>query len=131
MNQIMKTLASKAKTTIEQTAQTVREKLGNIGLKPSLCLDEIASFIATHPDVTFETKEFLGFKYYFYTLTVNDLTFFLETRGGSGNYILKLQITSTEDTLYSYHSYQDKQSLTEPIRLCTEITDTINGEREA
>ncbi|MFS0862484.1 hypothetical protein [Fredinandcohnia sp. 179-A 10B2 NHS] len=119
VNQFLRNITNMAKTTINHTSNAVKAKLDSVLHKPSMTLtiDELAQYIATHPDTVFDTKVFLGFQYNFYHLKVDDKVFYLETKGDKGDYILELSVKTPTDILFDYHSCDHKADSEEKIRI--------------
>ncbi|MFT4415888.1 hypothetical protein ACLM5H_18675 [Fredinandcohnia humi] len=126
VNQFLRELTAKAKTTLNQTSHAVKAKLDSVLHKPSLTIDELAQFIARHPNTIFDTKVFLGFQYHFYHLTIEDTTFYLETKGDQGDYILELTVNNSCGTIFDYHSFEHKYNLDEKVRVPEVITNLVH-----
>ncbi|MCH1627082.1 hypothetical protein [Fredinandcohnia quinoae] len=110
LNERIKTVTTKIQGRLENASQVVLAKVNEFFQKPSISLEELASFISSHPDTGCETKEFLGFQYSFYQLNIEDLTFYLETKGQQGEYILDLTVSDQLKTLFEYHSFDKKHA---------------------
>jgi len=123
MDNLLKVLTDKTRSTLHHATNSIKDKLDILLQKPTLSVEELASYIATHPHTQHERKNYLGIQLNFYQLMVENLVFYLETKGTSGEYILKLSIHSNQEQLFEYNSYQHKVSPQKPLKL----TDSINN----
>ena len=122
---LFKQLAEKTRTALEQTTTAVREKIEFILQKPSLSITELASFISKHPNATIKSKNYLGIHYTFYNLNIEGLTFYLETKGQTSDYILQLVIQDDNQTIYDYFSYRDKISTQKHVKLSNAVNEAV------
>ena len=125
VNQFIRDIKSKAKDTFTTTSQMVKEKINNVLQRPMATIDDLAQYIATHPDTSFDTKEFLGFQYHFYHLTLADTAFYLETKGDHGDYILDLSVSSPEGILFEYHSFEKKLKVDDKVPIPANLANII------
>lgn len=125
VNQFIRDLTTKAKETFSTTSQIVKEKINTVLHKPMATIDDLAQYISTHPNTSFDTKEFLGFQYHFYHLKIDDNTFYLETKGNHGDYILDLSVSSPEGILFEYHSFEKKYDVDDKIPIPANLADII------
>jgi hypothetical protein len=123
MNTLLQSILDKTRESVEHTTHSIVEKIETLLQEPTFSIEELSSFVATHPNTIFAEKSLLGIHFYFYELKLNDMFFYLETKGHSGSYILELLITNQTKTLFQYYSYQHKLNPTKPLKL----TDSING----
>ncbi|THE10864.1 hypothetical protein E1I69_17135 [Bacillus timonensis] len=125
VQQFIRDITTKAKDTLSNTSQMVKEKINTVLQKPMATIDDLAQYISTHPDTSFDTKEFLGFQYHFYHLKVSDIIFYLETKGDHGDYILDLSVCSPEGTLFEYHSFEKKYGADEKVPIPAALANII------
>ncbi|MEH7385345.1 hypothetical protein V7147_08055 [Bacillus sp. JJ1521] len=125
VNQFIRDITTKAKDTISTTTQIVKEKINTVLQRPMATIDDLAQYISTHPDTSFDTKEFLGFQYHFYHLKLTDTTFYLETKGRHGDYILDLSVTSPEGILFEYHSFEKKYGVDDKVAIPAALSSII------
>jgi len=125
VNQFIRDITTKAKDTFSTTSQNVKEKINTVLQKPMATIDDLAQYISSHPDTSFDTKEFLGFQYHFYHLKVEDTTFYLETKGDHGDYILDLSVSSPEGVLFEYHSFEKKHKIDDKIPIPANLASII------
>lgn len=126
MNVILKSILDKTRETFEHTTLAVIEKIDTFLQSPTFSIEELAAFIAAHPNTVFEHKTLLGLQYHFYTLNIGDVSFHLETKGETGAHILQLLIVNPNETLFSYHSYEDKINTHRRLRLSDSINNLVN-----
>lgn len=125
VNQFIRDITTKAKDTFSSTSQIVKEKINTVLQRPMATIDDLAHFISTHPDTSFDTKEFLGFQYHFYHLSLADTTFYLETKGNHGDYILDVSVSSPEGKLFEYHSFEKKYDVDNKVPIPTALANII------
>lgn len=125
VNQIIRDITTKAKDTLTTTSQMVKEKINTVLNRPMSTIDQLAEYISTHPDTSFDVKEFLGFQYHFYHLKIADTTFYLETKGDHGDYILELTVSSSEGTLFEYHSFEKKYGADDKVPIPQTVASII------
>ena len=125
VNQLIRDITTKAKDTLSTTSQIVKEKINTVLNRPMSTIDELAEYISTHPDTSFDVKEFLGFQYHFYHLKIDDTTFYLETKGNHGDYILDLTVSSPEGTLFEYHSFEKKYGVEDKVPIPATVANII------
>jgi len=122
---LFKLLTEKTRTALEQTSNAVRDKIEFVLQKPSLSIEELATFIKTHPNANIETKNYLGITYSFYNLHIEDLTFHLETKGENSDYILQLLIQDQKQPIFDYFSYKQKGSTQKHVKLSNAVNEVV------
>ncbi|WP_010283558.1 hypothetical protein [Bacillus timonensis] len=125
VNQFIQDITTKAKDTLTTTSQMVKEKINTVLQRPMATIDDLAQYISTHPGTSFDTKEFLGFQYHFYHLKVEDTTFYLETKGNHGDYILDVSVSSPEGILFEYHSFEKKYGVDDKVPIPPALANII------
>ncbi|MEH7222709.1 hypothetical protein V7112_02750 [Bacillus sp. JJ1566] len=125
VNQFIRDITTKAKETFSNTSQIVKEKINTVLHRPMATIDDLAHYISTHPDTSFDKKEFLGFQYHFYHLKLADTTFYLETKGKQSDYILDLSVASNEGKLFEYHSFEKKYGVDEKVPIPAALSNII------
>ncbi|MEH7238361.1 hypothetical protein [Bacillus sp. JJ1562] len=125
VNQFIRDITTKAKDTFSNTSQIVKEKINTVLHRPMATIDDLAKYISTHPDTSFDTKEFLGFQYHFYHLRFADTTFYLETKGDHGDYILDLSVASPEGTIFEYHSFEKRYGVHDKVTIPAALATII------
>ncbi|MBD8067747.1 hypothetical protein [Bacillus sp. PS06] len=125
MNTFLKSILDKTWESVEHTTQAITQKIEAMLKEPSFSIEELASFVAAHEYTNFNQRSLLGITFHFYELKLNDLTFYLETKGESGSYILELLITNSTNTLVQYYSYQHKSNPTKAVKLTDQITQMM------
>ncbi len=126
VNQFIRDITAKAKDTLSTTTQIVKEKINTVLQRPMATIDDLAQYISTHPDTSFDTKEFLGFQYHFHHLKVSDTTFYLETKGNDGEYILELSVSSPEGSLFEYHSFEKRHGVDDKVAIPAALASIIH-----
>lgn len=126
MNDLLKKIVTNVKTTLDQTSHVVKDKVEVLLQKPTLSIEDLAAFIATHPEVSFKTRELLGLRFTTYEVKIGQLTMKLETKGGTVGNILELHVISPEETLFQFHSYKNIKATDKPIRLPVELNELMN-----
>jgi hypothetical protein len=122
---LVKLLTEKTRAALEQTSNAVRDKIEYVLQKPSLSIEELATFIKTHPNATLDTKTYLGITYSFYNLHIEDLTFYLETKGKTSDYILELLIQDQKKPIFDYFSYKQKGSTQKHVKLNNAVNEAV------
>ncbi|QOR67376.1 hypothetical protein IM538_04345 [Cytobacillus suaedae] len=125
MNDLLKRIATNVKTTLGQTSHVVKDKVEVMLQKPTLSIEDLAAFIATHPEVSVKTRELLGLRFTTYEVKMGRLTMKLETRGGTVNNILELHVGSPEETLLQFNSYKNNKATDKPLRLPPELNEIV------
>ncbi|MEH7381542.1 hypothetical protein V7138_13865 [Bacillus sp. JJ1533] len=125
VNEFIRGITTKAIDTFSNTSQIVKEKINTVLQRPMATIDDLAHYISTHPDTSFDTKEFLGFQYHFYHLKVSDTTFYLETKGNDGDYILDLSVSSPDGILFEYHSFEKKYGVDDKVTIPAALASII------
>ncbi|MFC4322124.1 hypothetical protein [Litchfieldia salsa] len=126
MNQLLQSILEKTRESVEQTTHLIVERIETLLHEPTFSVEELASFVASHPNTSFSQKFLLGIHYYFYELKLNNMVFYLETKGTNGSYILELLITNETKTLFQFYSYENKLKPTKPLKLSETINREIN-----
>jgi hypothetical protein len=126
MNELLKSIVTNVKTMLGQTSHLVMDKVEEMLQKPTISIEDLATFIATHPEVNFKTRELLGLRFTTYEVKIGHLTMNLETKGKSIRNILELHVTSQDDTLLQFYSYKNKQATDKPLRLPTELNELVH-----
>lgn len=125
MNDLLKTIVTNVKNTLGHTSHVVKDKVEVMLQKPTLSIEDLATFIATHPVVSFKTRELLGLRFTTYELKIGNLNMNLETKGGAVGNILELHVTSPKESILQYHSYKDKKAADKPLRLPSELSELV------
>jgi len=126
MDTLLKKIADKTRSTLYHATHTMKDKLETLLQKPTLSVEELASFIATHPHTKHDHKTYLEIQFHFYQLMIDELVFHLETKGSSGSYILQLTIHNDQEQLFEYRSYQHKVSPQKPLKLTESINNHVS-----
>ena len=113
MNTLLNKVIRKAKTTLTQTADKVKERIFSLTGTPSANVQQLADYVLQHPDTKVMKKELLGFTFSFYTLDTDNMNFYLETKN---SYILQMDVTMSDERIISYRSYRDHHLLHTPIK---------------
>ena len=126
VNNLLAKVVDTLKTTVGQTSHVVKENVEYLLQKPTVSLEDLAAFVATHPDVTYKTKKLLGLRFNFYELMIHDLSFHLETKGENGEHILELHVTAPYQSVFEYHSFKNKKATDKPIRLPNSLNEIVH-----
>jgi hypothetical protein len=115
MNSKIQNFYSKVKQAVEETAHKVKDKAAAYKQKETVTVAEISEMIQHHSNSTIKKRTLLGLTYRFYKLTLENITFEMETKGLFNEELLFLSIYTDEETLLSYRSYENKQNKHETI----------------
>ncbi|MDF0726873.1 hypothetical protein PY093_09110 [Cytobacillus sp. S13-E01] len=126
VNDLLAKVVDTLKTTVGQTSHVVKENVEYLLQKPTVSLEDLAAFVATHPDVTYKTKKLLDLRFNFYELVIHDLSFHLETKGESGEHILELYVAAPHQKVFEYHSFKNRQPTDKPIRLPNTLNQIVH-----
>ncbi|MCE4047723.1 MULTISPECIES: hypothetical protein [Bacillaceae] len=110
MSNILGTMFAKAKNTLTQTAETVRNSMLANKEGATISVIGLADYIETHQDTKKATQFLLGDFYHFYVLEAEGIHYYLEKKS---DYILQLDASMDDQILVAYRSYRDKQHLQE------------------
>jgi hypothetical protein len=113
MNAYLNKFVRKAKMTVLQATDLVKERIFAITGTSSTTVQQLAGFIQHHPETTMTTKKLLGLSYSFYHLDYADVHYYLETKK---SYILQLDVQTKDHPVVSYRSYRDHHTLNTPIK---------------
>ncbi|MFD1637734.1 hypothetical protein ACFSDI_11725, partial [Evansella tamaricis] len=78
--------------------------------KRNIRIRELAAFILAHTDTKKKSEELLGLVFNEYRLSIGPISMKLETKGTNDEYILELVAMEQGEELFSYKSYEEKQS---------------------
>lgn len=113
MNTYLNKFVRKAKMTVIQATDLVKERIFAITGASSATVQQLAGFIQLHPETKMTTKKLLGLTYSFYHLEHDDVHYYLETKN---TYILQLDVQTKDHPVVSYRSYRDHHTLNTPIK---------------
>ncbi|MBM7587067.1 hypothetical protein JOC86_003619 [Bacillus pakistanensis] len=102
-----------AKSAYYQANTYVREKLFAITGTPSATVNQLATFIKTHPNTEKNNKELLGLTFSHYHLESDHIHYYLETKG---QHILELDVYTDDHKVVSYRGYHDQQTIDTPLK---------------
>lgn len=125
MNDLLKKIVTNVKAALDQTSYAVKDKVDILLQKPTLSIEDLAVFIATHPEASFKTRELLGLRFTTYEVKMGRLTMKLDTKGGTVGNILELHVGSPEETLFQFHSYKNNKATDKPLRLPHELNELV------
>ena len=105
-------LVQKAKKTLSQAADFVKDKAIELANPPSTSIAKLEEYISTHPDTRVTTEKWLGTTFSFYKLEEKGISYYMEKKGF---YLLQLDVSNESGELITYRSYKDQQELNTPI----------------
>ena len=104
MNKVLKKMKRKAKATLDQAVEYVKDKMTTMMGTTSVTVGELADSIRHHPETNVEKKELLGLSFFFYTLEKEGVHYYVEMKGSN---ILQVDVHTVDDVIVSYRSYRD------------------------
>lgn len=110
MSNLIGTMLTKAKNTLSQTAETVRNSVFANKDGPSISVVGLADYIEKHEDTKKVSRHLLGNFYHFYELEAEGIHYYLEKKS---DYILQLDASMEDQILVSFRSYRDKEKIQE------------------
>ncbi|WP_078549023.1 hypothetical protein [Litchfieldia alkalitelluris] len=126
MENFFQSLLAKTREVVGITTNEISEKINTLIQQPTFSVEELAAFVATHPDTSFKEKSMLGIKLNSYELLIGDVHFHLETKGHAGEYILELLIRNKVENLFQYYSYEHNLKTNKPLRLSNNINELLH-----
>jgi hypothetical protein len=102
-------IVDKVKTTIQQAAAQVKERISAVTDTSSTTIQQLADYVLQHSKTTRMDRTLLGITYSYYHLEKEGIHYYLETRGSS---ILQLDVHIIGQKIVSYRSYRDHLNTT-------------------
>ncbi|RBW70931.1 hypothetical protein [Bacillus taeanensis] len=115
MNSKIQAFYSKVKQAVEETAHKVKDKAGVYKQRETVTIAEVSEMIQHHSESRVKKRTMLGLTYRFYKLTLENITFEMETKGAFNEELLCLSIYTEDAILLTYRSYENKRNKHEPI----------------
>jgi hypothetical protein len=112
MSKVLKNMKRKAKATLGQAVEYVKDKVTTMMGTTSVPVGQLVDYIRNHPGTKMEKKELLGLSFSFYQLEKEGVHYYVEMKG---SYILQVDVHTVDDVIVSYRSYRDNATV--PLKI--------------